>query len=84
MIQSCKYSFVSGQLYSLRAQVANSDDRLDVFGFGWDEPWLKTIPRLIVEFLRAVNELLHRGGFEIEALSLQPFGYHDIALRRLA
>lgn len=34
--------------------------------------------------LRAVNELLHRGGFEIEGLSLQPFGYHDIALRRLA
>lgn len=54
MIQSCKYSFVSGQLYSLRAQVANSDDRLDVFGFGWDEPWLSTIPRLIVEFFRAL------------------------------
>lgn len=34
--------------------------------------------------LRAVNELLHRGGFEIEGLGLQPFGYHDIALRRLA
>jgi hypothetical protein len=55
LIQSAKYSFVKGQLYSLRIQLASSDDRIDVFGHGWDESPMRTAGRLAVELVRALG-----------------------------
>jgi len=75
MIQSRKYSFVSGQLYSLRALVANSDSRLDVFGVGWDEPWFRTVPRLIVEFFRALDGQALLDPQTLRTAFLRPLNY---------
>jgi hypothetical protein len=49
LIQSRKYSFVKGQLYSLRVLLASSDKRVFVVGRGWAETWYRTLGRLIVE-----------------------------------
>jgi hypothetical protein len=54
LIQSRKYSFVKGQLYSLRVQLAAKDKRVIVVGHGWMEPLHRTLARLLVEFLRAL------------------------------
>jgi hypothetical protein len=55
LIQSRKYSFVKGQLYGLRAQLAAEDNRVYVVGHSWDEKVFRTIGRLCIEFLRAVR-----------------------------
>jgi SAM-dependent methyltransferase len=34
--------------------------------------------------LRAVNELLNGGGWEMLYIALEPMGYHDVALRRVS
>jgi hypothetical protein len=54
LIQSRKYSFVRGQLYSLRVQLAAKDKRVIVVGHGWREPLHRTLARLLIEFLRAL------------------------------
>ena len=53
LIQSRKYSFVKGQLYSLRAGLASSDKRVFVVGHGWAETRYRTLGRLLVELGRA-------------------------------
>jgi hypothetical protein len=65
LIQSAKYSFVKGQLYSLRIYLASTDKRVDVFGHGWDESPIRTSARLAVELLRAL-----RGKAEIDRSTL--------------
>jgi hypothetical protein len=55
LIQSRKYSFVKGQLYGLRVQLAARDKRVSVVGHSWDEPWYRTIGRLLIELSRAVR-----------------------------
>jgi hypothetical protein len=55
MIQSAKYSFVKGQLYSLRIEVAKKDARIDVFGRGWRESTLRTTARLVLELRIALR-----------------------------
>jgi hypothetical protein len=61
MIQAAKNSFVKGQLYNLRAQLASSDSRVDLFGFGWNTSTQKKAALLIVDFYRAL-----RGGAQID------------------
>jgi len=55
MIQSAKYSFVRGQLYGLRVEVAKKDARIDVFGRGWSESTLQTTARLLLELRIALT-----------------------------
>lgn len=55
LIQSRKYSFVKGQLYSLRARLAASDERVYVVGRGWTETWYRTLGRLMIELGRALR-----------------------------
>lgn len=55
LIQSRKYSFVKGQLYGLRVQLASKDKRVYVVGHAWDENLLRTIGRLLIDFFRAVK-----------------------------
>lgn len=55
MIQSAKYSFVKGQLYGLRVEVAKKDSRIDVFGRGWSECTLQTTARLLLELRIALR-----------------------------
>lgn len=55
LIQSRKYSFVKGQLYSLRVVLASSDKRVFVVGRSWAETWYRTLGRLIVELGRALR-----------------------------
>jgi hypothetical protein len=55
LIQSRKYSFVKGQLYSLRVHVASRDKRVFVVGHGWTETWYRTLGRLMIELGRAVR-----------------------------
>lgn len=61
LIQSRKYSFVKGQLYSLRVGLASSDKRVFVVGHGWTESWWRTLGRLLVELGRAL-----RAGAEVD------------------
>ena len=55
LIQSRKYSFVKGQLYSLRVRLAASDKRIFVVGRGWSESVYKTSARLFIELFRAMR-----------------------------
>jgi hypothetical protein len=55
MVQSAKYSFVKGQLYSLRAQFVSSDSRVDLFGLGWTASSFRTAGRLSVDLYRAIR-----------------------------
>jgi hypothetical protein len=55
LIQSRKYSFVKGQLYSLRVRLASSDKRVFVVGRGWAETWYRTLGRLMIELGRALR-----------------------------
>jgi hypothetical protein len=47
MIQASKFSFVRGQLYSLRLRIAAKDTRLDLFGIGWHEQVHRRMLRLV-------------------------------------
>jgi hypothetical protein len=55
MIQARKFSFVSGQLYSLRTELVSTDTRVKVFGPGWDQKCFRVWLRLIAEFKYAVS-----------------------------
>jgi hypothetical protein len=55
LIQSAKYSFVKGQLYGLRIRLASTDERIDVYGYGWTEHSWRTWARLAVELVRAIK-----------------------------
>jgi hypothetical protein len=55
LIQSAKYSFVKGQLYGLRIRLASSEQRIDVFGHGWNESRWRTSARLLIELAKAVR-----------------------------
>ncbi len=55
LIQSRKYSFVKGQLYGLRIQLAATDPRVFVVGHRWNESALRTAIRLAIEFSRALG-----------------------------
>lgn len=55
LIQSRKYSFVRGQLYGLRVQLAAKDPRVFVVGHAWSEGLLRTTGRLLIDFFRAVR-----------------------------
>jgi len=53
MVQGRKFSFVKGQQYSLRARVARSDARVDVYGANWDQNPLRVVARLFLELANA-------------------------------
>lgn len=54
IINACKYSFIRGQLYGLRAAVAATNPSVDVYGFGWDSPLTAKISMLLKELLLAL------------------------------
>lgn len=47
LINADKWSAISGELYSLRRKVVNSDGRIDLFGSGWNDAVLLRIKRAI-------------------------------------
>ncbi len=55
MVQAAKYSFVEGQLYSLRSQLVGSDTRVDLYGFGWTDSIFRNAIRLVIDFYRALK-----------------------------
>ena len=55
LIQSRKYSFVKGQLYGLRVELAAKDSRVHVVGYAWDESVIRTVGRLVIELGRAIS-----------------------------
>ena len=65
MVQARKFSFVKGQFYSLRAQLASTDKRVDVFGPDWGNPDARLILRIIAEFLFALRA---SSGVDLETL----------------
>lgn len=48
-INANKFSFVSGELYSLRAKAYSQFDQLDVYGTGWDRPIFQNFLKLAKE-----------------------------------
>jgi len=54
-INADKWSAIRGELYSFRRACYNSDDRIDLFGHGWNDKNLKRFERLIKEVLIAVR-----------------------------
>jgi hypothetical protein len=42
-VSACKWSFVPGELYSLRLKAYSKDDRIDLFGHGWDKRVLERV-----------------------------------------
>jgi hypothetical protein len=53
-ISANKFSFVSGELYSLRARVYSTSDSLDLFGVGWDRSVINNALKLARELQIAV------------------------------
>jgi hypothetical protein len=75
MVQAAKYSFVKGQLYSLRAQFASSDSRVDLYGFGWTTSSFRTAGRLSVDLYRAIRG---RASINLDCINsafLRPLSY---------
>lgn len=75
MVQAAKYSFVEGQLYSLRAQFVSSDSRVDLYGFGWTASLIRTTGRLFVDLYRAIRG---RASINLDCISsafLRPLSY---------
>lgn len=75
MVQSAKYSFVKGQLYSLRAQFVSSDLRVDLYGFGWTTGSFRTAGRLFIDFYRAIRGRASLNLDCINSAFLRPLSY---------
>lgn len=54
-VSANKFSFVSGELYSLRAEAYSKLDSLDLFGVGWDRSLLKNAMKMGRELQIASN-----------------------------
>lgn len=75
MIQASKFSFVRGQLYSLRLRIAAKDTRLDLFGIGWHEQVHRRMLRLVWEFLYALRGRARLDFDCLKNFSLAPLAY---------
>ena len=84
MIQSAKYSFVKGQLYGLRVEVAKNDARIDVFGRGWRESKLQTTGRLLLELRIALRAWAILDWSAIRTAFLKPKNYLGPATSKLS
>ncbi len=84
MIQARKYSFVRGQLYSLRARLVAADSRVHLFGFGWSEGMLRTLGRLSIDILRAVRAKAPLNFSCLATAFLQPLAYRGPAVEKIA
>ena len=52
MVNSCKWSFMEGQMYWLRNTLASTDARVHVFGNYWERHSLKRLAHLVFELFR--------------------------------
>ncbi len=75
MIQASKFSFVRGQLYSLRLRIAAKDSRLDLFGFGWSDKANRRTIRATWEFLYALKGRAHLDMDCLKTFSMAPLNY---------
>jgi hypothetical protein len=75
LIQSAKYSFVRGQLYGLRIRLASSEQRIDVFGHGWNESRWRTLARLCVELARATRGMVKLDFSTLNTAFKRPINY---------
>ncbi len=57
LINANKFSFLPGELYSLRRLCASKIPQIDTFGYDWDIGWRDTVQRLLFEFAKAVVSL---------------------------
>jgi hypothetical protein len=76
LVNSNKFSWLQGELYSLRRQVASECVQLDVFGSGWQKSKLRTFVEALKEFVRAIPMIARLRLFDHNRyLSRQPLAY---------
>jgi hypothetical protein len=75
MIQASKFSFVRGQLYSLRLRIAAKDNRVALFGIGWNEKAFRKTLRLVWELFYALRGRASLDFDCIKTFSLAPLAY---------
>lgn len=54
IVNANKYSFIRGELYSLRRECAAGINELDTYGLDWDAPVRVLFPRILLELVKAI------------------------------
>ena len=83
-ISSNKYSFVPGELYSLRAKAYSEIDALDLFGRGWDRAPGAVAAKLVKELLIASRDCNRSSWHCVRSSFLHPQNYIGHSPNKLA
>jgi hypothetical protein len=74
MINRNLMSFVSGEMYSLRRLLAQRSKQIDVWGMGWDMPFIRRAIRVFEELIIPINH-----GYKVKSSALRGWFRKPIA-----
>ncbi len=84
IINSDKWSFVSGQLYWLRSAIASCDSRVEVYGHGWDRRQLVRLAHRVFELVRCLLAYRLPTALGIKYLLARPLRYKGLAIDKVS
>ena len=82
-ISSDKWSFVPGELYSLRLKMYSQDVRIDLFGNGWGQPNWNRALLIAKELIICVRACLVPSISNLAVAFLKPLNFKGIAKNKL-
>jgi hypothetical protein len=84
VVNADKWSFVSGQLYWVRAAISANNDDVDVYGHGWDRGFLVRLAHRAFELLRTIGSAVFPNLKGLRYVTATPRNYKGIAADKIA